>query len=230
MALDHVQIVNEQTGKKIFAMFNPEEYSLNKDNNYASQAIPGLTSPLLQFVHGNLQTLDMELFFDTFDTQDDVRTRTSQVFDLLAIDSDLHTPPVLRVTWGSLDFRCVLAKVSQKFIRFYSDGRPGRAHEHVLSGARREVDQHHPLGTVRRPGCPDVYRSGSRAGDLQQRRVRRRGPREREQAVVLGHDGAHPPEPGALEAEQLIRSALPRMNVGAIRPDTRELEQRIESP
>jgi LysM repeat protein len=131
MALDHVQIVNEQTGKKIFAMFNPEEYSLNKDNNYASQAIPGLTSPLLQFVHGNLQTLDMELFFDTFDTQDDVRSRTSQVFDLLAIDSDLHTPPVLRVTWGSLDFHCVLAKVSQKFIRFYSDGRPGRARLNV---------------------------------------------------------------------------------------------------
>jgi|SRR6185437_2578457 LysM repeat protein len=127
MALDHVQILNEQTGDKILAMFNPEEYSLNKDNNYASQAIPGLTSPLLQFVHGNLQTLDMELFFDTFEAQDDVRTRTSQIFNLLAINSDLHTPPVLRVTWGTLDFRCVLAKVNQKFIRFFSDGRPGRA-------------------------------------------------------------------------------------------------------
>ncbi|HEX7895603.1 MAG TPA: LysM peptidoglycan-binding domain-containing protein [Terriglobales bacterium] len=127
MALDHVQILNEQTGDKILAMFNPEEYSLNKDNNYASQAIPGLTSPLLQFVHGNLQTLDMELFFDTFEAQDDVRSRTSQIFNLLAINSDLHTPPVLRVTWGTLDFRCVLAKVNQKFIRFFSDGRPGRA-------------------------------------------------------------------------------------------------------
>lgn len=131
MALDHVQILNEQTGDRILAMFNPEEYSLNKDNNYASQAIPGLTSPLLQFVHGNLQTLDMELFFDTFEAQDDVRTRTSQIFNLLAINSDLHTPPVLRVTWGTLDFRCVLAKVNQKFIRFFSDGRPGRARLNV---------------------------------------------------------------------------------------------------
>ncbi|HXM09970.1 MAG TPA: LysM peptidoglycan-binding domain-containing protein [Terriglobales bacterium] len=127
MALERVNILNEQTGEKFVAMFNPEEYSLNKDNNYASQAIPGLTSPLIQFVHGNLQTLDMELFFDTFDAQDDVRDETSQIFNLLAINSDLHTPPVLQVTWGSLDFRCVLAKVSQKFIRFYSDGRPGRA-------------------------------------------------------------------------------------------------------
>lgn len=127
MALERVNILNEQTGEKVLAMFNPEEYSLNKDNNYAAQAIPGLTSPLLQFVHGNLQTLDMELFFDTFDTQDDVRSRTSQIFSLLAINSDLHTPPVLQVTWGSLDFRCVLAKVSQKFLKFYNDGRPGRA-------------------------------------------------------------------------------------------------------
>ena len=125
--MERVQILNEQTGDKIFAMFNPEEYSLNKDNNYASQAIPGLTSPLLQFVHGNLQTLDMELFFDTFETNEDVRTRTSQIFGLLAIDSDLHTPPVLRVAWGTLDFRGVLAKVNQKFIRFFNDGRPGRA-------------------------------------------------------------------------------------------------------
>ena len=127
MALERVNILNEQTGEKFVAMFNPEEYSLNKDNNYASQAIPGLTSPLIQFVHGNLQTLDMELFFDIFYAQDDVRDETSQIFNLLAINSDLHTPPVLQVTWGSLDFRCVLAKVSQKFIRFYSDGRPGRA-------------------------------------------------------------------------------------------------------
>jgi LysM repeat protein len=127
MALDRVQILNEETSEVFFAMFNPEEYSLNKENNYASQAIPGLTSPLLQFVHGNLQTLDMELFFDTFDAQADVRTRTLQIFNLLAINSELHTPPVLRVTWGTLDFRCVLAKVSQKFIKFFNDGRPGRA-------------------------------------------------------------------------------------------------------
>src|SRR6516164_7318508 len=63
--MDRVQITNELTGEQFFVMFNPEEYSLNKDNNFASQAIPGLSSPILQFVHGNLRTLDMELFFDT---------------------------------------------------------------------------------------------------------------------------------------------------------------------
>lgn len=126
MALERVQITPEN-GPPFFVMFNPEEYSLNKDNNYASQAIPGLTSPLLQFVNGNLRTLDMELFFDTFETQEDVRDLTQQVTNLLTIDSNLHRPPLLQVTWGSLDFSCVLAKVAQKFIKFFNDGRPARA-------------------------------------------------------------------------------------------------------
>ena len=46
---------------------------------------------------------------------------------MLQIDSNLHTPPVLRVTWGSLDFRCVLAKVNQKYIKFFGNGQPARA-------------------------------------------------------------------------------------------------------
>ena len=35
--------------------------------NYAQAAIPGLSSPLLQFVNGNLQTLEMELFLDSYE-------------------------------------------------------------------------------------------------------------------------------------------------------------------
>jgi LysM repeat protein len=129
--LERIQILNEKTGQSFRVMFNPEEYSLNRDNNYASQAIPGLQSPLLQFVNGNLRTLDMELFFDTFESKQDVRSETQKVVALLDIDSDLHTPPVLRVTWGSLEFRCVLAKVGQKFIKFFPNGQPARARLNV---------------------------------------------------------------------------------------------------
>jgi hypothetical protein len=127
MGLSRAKIKNEATGDEFDVMFNPEEYSLNKDNNFASQAIPGLTSPLLQFVHGNLRTLDMELFFDTFEQQSDVRDQTQKVTKLLQINSDLHAPPVVQVVWGSLFFRGVLAKAGQKFIKFLPDGRPARA-------------------------------------------------------------------------------------------------------
>src|SRR5215469_18663648 len=128
MPLDRVQITNLTTGDPPFSvMFNPEEYSLNKDNNFAAQAIPGLTSPILQFVHGNLRTLDMELFFDTTDDQTDVRDQTNLITNLLIIDSNLHDPPLLQVDWGSLSFTCVLAKASQKFLRFLPSGLPCRA-------------------------------------------------------------------------------------------------------
>ena len=113
--------------ERIRVQFNPEEYSLNKDNNFASQSIPGLSSPLLQFVNGNLRTLEMELFFDTVDDQRDVRGETEKVVKLLRIQSDSHAPPVLRFVWASLDFMCVLARANQKFTRFMTNGEPVRA-------------------------------------------------------------------------------------------------------
>jgi Contractile injection system tube protein/LysM domain len=129
--MERIHITNKKTGVTYKVMFNPEEYSLNKDNNFAAQAIPGLGSPILQFVHGNMRTLDMELFFDTFELGTDVRSETQNVVDLLKINSDLHAPPLLQVTWGSLDFQCVLAKVAQKYIKFFPDGRPARARLNV---------------------------------------------------------------------------------------------------
>jgi len=127
MGLTKARITIEHTGESFDVQFNPEEYSLNKDNNFASQAIPGLSSPLLQFVHGNLRTLDMELFFDTTSDRTDVRDQTQKVTNLLNIDSDLHAPPVLQVAWASLQLRCVLVRANQKFTRFLEDGRPVRA-------------------------------------------------------------------------------------------------------
>src|SRR5947208_11971765 len=112
MALAKARITIEHTGDQFNVMFNPEEYSVNKDNNFASQAIPGLSGPVLQFVHGNMRTLEMELFFDTFEKQADVRTETTKIVKLLDINPDLHAPSVLRVTWASLQFRCVLARAS----------------------------------------------------------------------------------------------------------------------
>jgi len=83
MALVKAQITLEHTGEKFNVFFNPEEYTINKDNNFASQAIPGLSGPLLQFVNGNMRTLEMELFFDTYDTPDankrDVRELTNKI-------------------------------------------------------------------------------------------------------------------------------------------------------
>jgi LysM repeat protein len=131
MPLSKLTITVEHTGRKITVLYNPEEYTVNKDNNFAVQGVPGLGAPIVQFVNGNQRTLELELFFDTFDTPNlpkiDVRTQTSQVSDLMKLDSDLHAPPVVLVSMASLQFRCVLSRVSQKFQMFMPDGVPVRA-------------------------------------------------------------------------------------------------------
>jgi hypothetical protein len=137
-ALEKAIITNTVSGNKIPVMFNPTEYTQSQDINYAQAAIPGLIQPLLQFVNGNVPTLEMELFLDTNEAAQvngktivaagsDVRKLSQQITNLMAIDSTTHAPPVLVFTWSSLSFTCVLAKASQKFVMFLSDGTPVRA-------------------------------------------------------------------------------------------------------
>jgi nucleoid-associated protein YgaU len=123
--------VEERPDLEFKVQFNPEEYTINQDNNVANQAIPGLSAPQLQFVSGNMRTLEAELLFDTYDTdklqKEDVRNLTNRFIKLMEIDPELHAPPILRFVWAELDFRCVLARASQKFIMFWNDGTPVRA-------------------------------------------------------------------------------------------------------
>jgi hypothetical protein len=134
MPLEKATITNTVTGQRTAVLFNPEEYSLSRDNNFAQVAIPGLRGPLLQFVAGNMQTLEMELLVDSYEAHgsanaalSDVRELTGQITGLMNIDPSTHAPPVLLFTWGSLAFTCVLARASQRFIMFRPDGVPVRA-------------------------------------------------------------------------------------------------------
>ena len=56
--MEKAVITNTVSGAKIPVMFNPEEYTVNREINYAQSVIPGLSGPVLQFVSGNMQTLD----------------------------------------------------------------------------------------------------------------------------------------------------------------------------
>lgn len=151
MPMEKAIITNTVTGDKIPVMFNPSDYTLNQDVNYAQSVIPGLSGPVLQFVTGNMQTLEMELFLDTYEqhrvgnrilnnAHDDVRTLTNQITDLMNIQPSTHAPPVLLFTWASLSFTCVLARTTQRFIMFRPDGAPVRARLQVVFNEFRNVD------------------------------------------------------------------------------------------
>jgi hypothetical protein len=129
MALEKATIINLDTNEQIPVMFNPEEYSLDMGNTIAEIGIPGLEKSPVQYVRGNIRTLQMELFFDTYEKKprEDVRLSTQRITALLEKTPATQAPPVLLVTWGSLQFKCVLEKAGQKFIMFLEDGTPVRA-------------------------------------------------------------------------------------------------------
>lgn len=126
-----IQVLNAQgkVQEEIPVLFNPNQYSMEKNNEFATINIPGLESPLLQFVRGGLETLSMDLLFDTYTYLGgtDVREFTNKIENLLKIDSELHAPPVLRFVWGDLNFSCVLSRLNRRFTMFDSEGKPVRA-------------------------------------------------------------------------------------------------------
>lgn len=151
MGLEKATLSNLTRSEKIAVLFNPEEYSLNRDINYAQIAIPGLSSPLLQFVHGNMQTLEMELFLDTYEEHresnrilnqagGDVRKQVQRITDLMNIDPTIHAPPILMFTWGTLSFICVLARANQRYIMFNPNGVPVRARMQVTFNEFRNAE------------------------------------------------------------------------------------------
>jgi hypothetical protein len=138
-------------GSQLPVLFNPAEYSMDRANAYKATAVPGLGSPLIQFVNGDSATLSMDLFLDDFTDPDgppddggsargaaarkSVKQRIDEVAQLLDIDRTLHAPPTVRFIWGPLRFDAVFEKLGRKTTMFRPDGTPARA---TLSVSFRE--------------------------------------------------------------------------------------------
>lgn len=130
LAKAKIQILEgHDKGEAVEVLFNPTEYSLEISNNFQASAPPGLNNPILQFVNGNLDSLTMDLFFDTWTDggRADVTEKTAKLAALLRIDGETHAPPRVEFRWGVLAFKAVIEKLSQRFTMFLSDGTPVRA-------------------------------------------------------------------------------------------------------
>jgi hypothetical protein len=122
-------------------LFNPTQYSLDQANSFEEVEIPGLNAPILQYVRGKGRTLSMDLFFDTWEEQADVRDHTDRVYGLLDLRGSLHRPPVCTFTWGRFNFPCVVERVGGRFTLFLADGTPVRATLGVTFKEYVEVDR-----------------------------------------------------------------------------------------
>ena len=137
------------TGAPFVVLYNPTEYTLSKANQIAEINIPGLDSPILQFVRGQTETLSVDLFFDSTDSGTDanatpVTEQTDKFYQLIKIEQGTHAPPVVFFSWGGsafpgqrsyselasqqrFGFKCIVESVRQRFTMFSSLGVPLRA-------------------------------------------------------------------------------------------------------
>jgi hypothetical protein len=150
-------INGSRKNEQIEVLFNPAEYSIEKGNTFQSTALPGMGTPVTQFVTGNADTLSMELYFDTYakssrhgtvTQREDVRNYTRKIANLMEIDSQLHAPPIVEFVWGpplgtpqGIQFTGTIEKISQKFTFFLDDGTPVRATLSVTFKEYKTVQQ-----------------------------------------------------------------------------------------
>lgn len=146
--------------------YNPTELTFDKGAQLAEIAIPGLDTPLQQFVRGQAEKLTLELFYDTTDDgmgegAKSVTDWTDRIYSLVKIVPELHAPPICTLIWneefpgkslGSQTevqikgqarhgFQCVVESVKQKFTLFSSNGVPLRATLSVSLREYKTLDQ-----------------------------------------------------------------------------------------
>jgi nucleoid-associated protein YgaU len=162
--LEHATIAVQWQDELEFipVQFNPTELSLDKGAQIAEIAIPGLDSPLLQFVRGQNERLTLDLFFDTTEQgmgagATSVTTLTDRIYELVKIEPGRHAPPVCTFLWNSKfpgndtsvhignqrrnGFDCVVESVKQKFMLFSPEGVPLRATVTVTFREYKTLDQ-----------------------------------------------------------------------------------------
>lgn len=132
-------VSSNKGAESVEVQFNPTEYSIDRGAHFAEIQVPGLRTPILQFVRGEAKTLSLELFLDN--TEKDGKTsiagRLEQLRTFIEINKDLHAPPVCQFEWGrnaesARDnpggiFQGVVTSFKEKYVLFDSEGNPLRA-------------------------------------------------------------------------------------------------------
>jgi hypothetical protein len=136
MGLEHATLTNVSKLPKppvIEVQFNPTEYGIDRGAAFAELQVPGLRTPLLQFVRGEAQTLSLELFLDGTDKRastrpgDTVEGRLADLRKFVEIDPELHAPPVCLFQWRQVKFYGVVTSFKEKYQLFDERGKVLRA-------------------------------------------------------------------------------------------------------
>lgn len=141
-----------ENGKEFQVLYNPDSVVRTRQTQYSDVESLGGVVVSSQFAKVGLEQLSFRLFFDSTSSGSevggtiadkalfasnsmqitaakalDVRDYMWKVSMLMLVDDDLHAPPVVRISWGSLQFDGYLINCKQEFVKFNELGMPIRA-------------------------------------------------------------------------------------------------------
>lgn len=119
--------VGNASRKVVTVLFNPTDLSVDRASHFASMPVPGLSMPILQYIRGESDVLNLELFLDRIDQGSDVEQDIAALETFVVIDGGLHAPPVAEFAWGHFAFTGVVTSIRERMTLFSEDGRRLRA-------------------------------------------------------------------------------------------------------
>jgi hypothetical protein len=124
--------------KRLTCTFNPREYTISKSATWHKTPAKGAKSaPKPEFVGANPRAMQMELFFDVWESNGDVSRDVDTLMDWTtptqkSLSDNKPNPPLVVFHWGSKSFfDAFIKQVSAKYTMFRPDGTPVRASVNV---------------------------------------------------------------------------------------------------
>lgn len=115
----------KKSTKTIKVMYNPTEYTFSE-----SAELDKKENGQKEFKKIKRDDFTVTLFFDTYETKEDVRNKTKELADLLRPSvpgQEKNRPNICLFAWGEFAYKGLVTKVDQKFIMFNDKGIPVRA-------------------------------------------------------------------------------------------------------
>jgi hypothetical protein len=118
----------------ITATYNPKEVTVEKTIPWNKHKTSKGDNPTLEFTDAEPKVLSFEMFFDTYETGENVHTKYIAKLEKGTLimggsNEDKKRPPTCLVTWGKgfPKFVGVIEQLAVKYTMFFADGTPCRA-------------------------------------------------------------------------------------------------------
>lgn len=133
MPIEKARLINMDTNEILQVMFNPNQLEIVNEVEWSTHLIRHQQFPLSEFHGVRPRQLKLSLFFDTYESKQNVHDlfikRLHRFADYLP---EIQRPPALQFVWGTFRFPCIIRKMVTRFLMFLSDGTPVRAVSHIL--------------------------------------------------------------------------------------------------